>query len=203
VTAYFRQLPAPPATLAEAYKNCNCLSASGSIQSTGTGVAAGVHESLVADLKAMGIVTKTETQQIQQGTALASQARADNVNGMSRSQQTSMSGTQATQLTAALTTLLSTPWQGSAADAQQRLKAMNTAYSNLQAFYEQTDNAYGIAITAANYGYSGDATQDQALTQLSSGQYTVLNQVGQLEGFLNRIYQFGATQQALLLKGGK
>ena len=35
VTAYFRQLPAPPATLEDAYKNCHCLGASGTVQASG------------------------------------------------------------------------------------------------------------------------------------------------------------------------
>ena len=89
VIAYFRQLPSPPATLEEAYKNCHCLTAAGSVQAGGAGVAAGVHQSITADLQSMGRLSNGEAKQVKQATALHDQAVADNVSGMSKDQQLS------------------------------------------------------------------------------------------------------------------
>ena len=87
VTAYLRQLPAPPATLENAYKNCHCVSASGAVQASGANVAAGVHDAVMADAKSMGTLTNTENQQLQQAKTLYNQSQADNVKGMSKDQQ--------------------------------------------------------------------------------------------------------------------
>ena len=293
VIAYFRQLPSPPATLEEAYKHCHCLSTAGTVQAGGTGVAAGVHSSITADLQSMGKFTNGEAQQVKQATALHDQAVADNVSGMSKDQQLSwvknnmqgygnasgdaafaqkmrdpaelakfkamtpdqklaymkangldpMKGAavakqgaspvvagpmaaspvgaspvamaeglqiriqndlaqpRANPWGAALQQLLAESWNGGAADAQRRLVAMNDNYRRLLAFYMHIDSAYGVAMTAANYGYTGDAGQDNGITKLATGQYLILNQVAQLEAFLNGIYQFGAVQAGKSQKG--
>jgi hypothetical protein len=87
VTAYFRQLPAPPATLEDAYKNCHCLSASGMVQASGANVDAGLHDAMMADAKSMGTLTNTQNQQLQQAKTLYNQSQADNVKGMTKDQQ--------------------------------------------------------------------------------------------------------------------
>jgi hypothetical protein len=279
VTAYLRQLPAPPATLEDAYKNCNCVGASGTIQASGANVAAGVHDAIMADAKSMGTLTGTQNQQLQQAKALYNQSQADNVKGMSKDQQltwvqNNMQGygntpqaaafaqkmqdpaevarfkamtpdqklaymkasgidpmkglappqttaspaadaeskqkqmqevlgtPQAGQLMGTLEGLLSGNGTAAMSNAQEKLTAMTQAYLALLSFDERTDSAYGVAMTAAGYGYTGDAGQDEAVNKLSAGQTLVLVQVGQLEAYLNRIYQFGATQKSARLRGG-
>jgi hypothetical protein len=278
VTAYFRQLPAPPATIGDAYKNCQCVTAAGAVQANGPAVAAAVHESIMADAKLIGTLTNTENQQLQQAKTTVNQAKADNVSGMNKNDQLTwvqnnmqsygntaqaaafaqkmqdpaevakfkamtpaqkmaylqangvapangavpptqasnpvanaqatqtkmqqdLNNYQAGQYTGTLEALLA-PSGAQNGDAQQKLVAMDNAYNALLSFYRRTDSAYGLAMTAANYGYTGDAGQDKAVTELSAGQLTVLTQVGQLEEYLDRIYQYGASQQAAKLKGG-
>ena len=87
VTAYFRQLPAPPATLEDAYKNCHCPGASGTVQAGGANVDAGVHNAIMADAKSMGTLTNTQNQQVRQAKTLYNQSQADNVKGMTKDQQ--------------------------------------------------------------------------------------------------------------------
>jgi hypothetical protein len=87
VTAYFSQLPAPPASIGDAYKNFHCLNALGVVQGNGTGVAPTIHESILADAKSIGTLTNTENQQLQQAKITANQAKADNVSGMDKNQQ--------------------------------------------------------------------------------------------------------------------
>jgi hypothetical protein len=276
VTAYFNQLPAPPASISDAYKNCRCLNASGTIQANSPGVAAAVHDSILANAKQMGTLTATETQQLQQAKVTANQANADNFNKMDKNQQLTwvqnnmqsygnttqtaalaqklqdpaevakfkamtpdqkmaylkangidpmnaaapkaqaggpaadaqakqqkmqqdLNNYQAGQFTGTLEALLSPSQSSSAADAQQKLPSMANAYNGLLAFYKRTDSAFASALIAANYGYSGDADQDKNVSQLSAGQSLILQQVGQLESYLNRIYQYGA--QAATTKG--
>jgi hypothetical protein len=278
VTAYFSQLPAPPATIGDAYTNCHCLNAAGAVQASGPGVAAAIHESLVTDAKSIGTLTGTENQQLQQAKTTANQAKADNVSGMNKNDQLTwvqnnmqsygntaqaaafaqkmqdpaevakfkamtpaqkmaylqangiapangaipptqagnpvanaqatqtkmqqdLNNPQAGQYTGTLEVLLAASGTPTG-DAQQKLVAMDNAYNGLLSFYRRTDSAYGLAMTAANYGYTGDAGQDKAVTELSAGQVIVLTQVGQLEGYLDRIYRYGASQQATKLKGG-
>lgn len=276
VTIYFSQLPTPPATLADAYQNCHCPGASGSVQSNGPAVAPAVQAAVTADAKAMGTLTNTENQQLDQARVLHNQAQADNFNGMNKNQQLTwvqnnmqsygntaqaaalaqklqdpaevakfkamtpdqklaylkangidpmhaaaapppqagtavanaeaaqakmtqdLSGAEAGQYTGMMEALLTS----SSGDAQQKLAAMNNAYNSLLAFYRHADSPFALALIAANYGYTGDAGQDKAVTQLSSGQVMILTQVTQLEGYLNRIYRFGASQQAATLHEG-
>jgi hypothetical protein len=278
VTAYFSRLPAPPASLSDAYQNCHCLNAAGAVQADGPGVAGVLHESILADARSIGTLTNTENQQLQQAKTTVSQAKADNVSGMNKNDQLTwvqnnmqsygntaqaaafaqkmqdpaevakfkamtpaqkmaylqangivpangavpptqasnpvanaqatqakmqqdLNSYQAGQYTGTLEALLSLSGAPTG-DAQQKLVAMDNAYSSLLSFYRHTDSAYGLAMTAANYGYTGDAGQDKAVTELSAGQVIVLTQVGQLEGYLDRIYQYGASQQASKLKEG-
>lgn len=279
VTAYLRQLPAPPTTPEDAYKNCHCLSASGTVQAAGANVDAGLHEAIMADAKSMGTLTNTENQQLQQAKTLYNQSQADNVKGMSKDQQLTwvqnnmqgygntpqaaafaqkmqdpaevakfkamtpdqklaymkasgidpMKGVgapqttvapatdaeskqkqmqdnlntpRAGQLTGTLEGLLSGNGASAMTNTQEKLTAMAQAYLALLSFYEGADSAYGAAMTAASYGYTGGAGQDEAVSKLAVGQILVLYQVGQLESYLNRIYQFGATQQAAKLRAG-
>jgi hypothetical protein len=108
--------------------------------------------------------------------------------------QNDLAQPQASPWGATLQRMLAESWSGGAVDAQRRLVVMNDNYRRLLAFYMHTDSAYGVAMTAANYGYTGDAGQDDGITRLTTGQYLILNQVAQLEAFLNGIYQFGAAQ---------
>jgi hypothetical protein len=279
VTAYLHQLPAPPATLEDAYKNCHCLGASGTVQASGANVAAGLHDAIIADEKSMGTLTNTQNQQLQQAKTLYNQSQADNVKGMTKDQQltwvqNNMQGygntpqaaafaqkmqdpaevarfkamtpdqklaymkasgidpmkgmapqqttvspaadaeskqkqmqdglntPRAGQLTGTLEGLLSGNGAAPMSNAQEKLTAMTQAYLALQSFYQRTDSAYGAAMTAAGYGYTGDAGQDDAVNKLAVGQALVFYQVGQLETYLNRIYQFGATQQGAKLRAG-
>jgi hypothetical protein len=280
VTAYLRQLPAPPATLENAYKNCHCVSASGAVQASGANVAAGVHDAVMADAKSMGTLTNTENQQLQQAKTLYNQSQADNVKGMSKDQQltwvqNNMQGygntaqaaafaqkmqdpaevarfkamtprsetglhegqrhrsdeghgraadhgfspaadaenkqkqmqdylntPQVGQLTGTLEGLLSGNGTTAMPNASEKLTAMAQAYQALLSFYQRADSAYGAAMTAASYGYTGGAGQDEAVSKLAVGQALVFYQVGQLETYLNRIYQFGATQQGAKLNAG-
>jgi hypothetical protein len=267
LTAYLNQLPAPPATVSDAYKNCHCLNATGVIQANSPGVAAAVHDSVLANAKQMGTLTATENQQLQQAKVTANQANADHVNTMTKDQQltwaqnnmqgygnTAQAATfaqkmqdpaevakfkamtpaqkmaylqangvapangalpappannvvvdaqtkqqkmqqdlnnyQAGQYTGTLEALLTQP--PSAADAQQKLQAMGNAYNGLLAFYKRTDSPFASALIAANYGYTGGADQDKNVTGFSAGQVLIMEQVGQLETYLNRIYQYGA-----------
>jgi hypothetical protein len=278
VTTYFNQLPAPPTSIEEAYKNCHCLNGSGTVQANGPGVAGAVHASIIADAKSIGTLTGTENQQLQQAKITANQAKADNVSAMNKDQQLTwvqnnmqsygntaqaaafaqkmqdpaevakfkamtpaqkmaylqangiapttgavpqtqagnpaanaesaqtkmqqdLNSFQAGQYTGRLEALLA-PSGAQNGDAQQKLVTMNNAYNSLLSFYRHTDSSYGLAMIAANYGYTGDSGQDKAVSALSAGQLTVLTQVTQLEGYLDRIYQYGATQQATKLKGG-
>jgi hypothetical protein len=279
VTAYFRQLPAPPATLEDAYKNCHCPGASGTVQASGANVDAGVHNAIMADAKSMGTLTNTQNQQVRQAKTLYNQSQADNVKGMTKDQQltwvqNNMQGygntaqaaafaqkmqdpaevarfkamtpdqklaymkasgidpmkgiappqttaspaadaeskqkqmqdelgtAQAGRLTGTLDGLLTGTGTTAMSDAQAKLTAMAQAYLALLSLYERTDSAYGAAMIAANYGYTGDAGQDEAVNKLAVGQTLVLIQLGQLETYLNRIYQFGATQQSAKLRTG-
>lgn len=240
VTAYFRQLPAPPATLEDAYKNCHCLGASGTVQASGANVDAGLHDAMMADAKSMGTLTNTQNQQLQQAKTLYNQSQADNVKGMTKDQQltwvqNNMQGygntsqaaafaqkmqdpaevarfkamtpdqklaymkasgidpmkgmapqqttvspaadaeskqkqmqdnlntPQVGQLTGTLEGLLSGNGAAAMSNAQAKLTAMAQAYLALLSLYERTDSAYGAAMTAANYGYTGDAGQDEAV----------------------------------------
>lgn len=269
VAGYFSQLPAPPATLVDAYNNCHCRNAAGNVQTGGTGVAPTLHDSVLADAKSIGTLTTTQDQQVQQAKATANRAQADNFNGMNKDQQLSwvqnnmqgygntaqaaalaqklqnptevakfkamtpaqkleylqangidpmksapgpspttspvaaaqaaqqqmqqnLNSYQAGQYTGTLEALLTATGSTSPADAQQRLLAMDNAYNSLLGFYRRTDSAYGQAMIAANFGYTGDAGQDKAVNELSAGQILILEQVIQLEGYLNRIYQYGA-----------
>src|SRR5579863_2986369 len=277
VAAYFSQLPAPPATIADASKNCHCTNASGSIQGNSPGVAAAVHDSILADAKAMGTLTATENQQLQQAKVTVNQANADNFNKMNKDQQLTwaqnnmqgygntaqaaafaqklqdpaevakfkamtpaqkmaylqangvaptngaipappannavadaqtkqqkmqqdLNNYQAGQYTGTLEALLNGSQASSAADAQQKLLAMDNAYNGLLTFYRRTDSPFASALVAANYGYTGGADQDKNVTGFSAGQVLILQQVGQLETYLNRIYQYGA--QAAMSQGG-
>jgi hypothetical protein len=276
VAAYFSQLPAPPATIADASKNCHCTNASGVIQGNSPGVAAAVHDSILANAKAMGTLTATENQQLQQAKVTVNQANADNFNKMNKDQQLTwaqnnmqgygntaqaaafaqkmqdpaevakfkamtpaqkmaylqangvapangaipappannavadaqakqqkmqqdLSNYQAGQYTGTLEALLNGSQPTSAADAQQKLTAMGNAYNGLLTFYRRTDSPFATALVAANYGYMGGADQDKNVTGFSAGQVLILQQVGQLETYLNRIYQYGA--QAAQTKG--
>ena len=114
--------------------------------------------------------------------------------GLQTRMQNDLAQPQVNPWGATLQQLLAESWNGGAADAQRRLVVMNDNYRQLLAFYIHTDSAYGVAMTAANYGYTGDAGQDDGITRLATGQYLILNQVAQLEAFLNGIYQFGAVQ---------
>jgi hypothetical protein len=267
LTTYFSQLPAPPATVSDASKNCHCLNASGVLQANSPGVAAAVHDSILANAKQMGTLTSTENQQLQQAKVTANQANADHVNTMTKDQQLTwaqnnmqgygntaqgaalaqklqdpaevakfkamtpaqkmaylqangidpmkaaapaaptnsavadaqtkqqkmqqdLNNYQAGQYTGTLEALLTQP--PSAADAQQKLQAMGNAYSGLLAFYKRTDSLFASALVAANYGYTGGADQDKNVTGFSAGQVLIMEQVGQLETYLNRIYQYGA-----------
>lgn len=277
VAAYFSQLPAPPATIADASKNCHCTNASGVIQGNSPGVAAAVHDSILANAKAMGTLTATENQQLQQAKVTVNQANADNFNKMNKDQQLTwaqnnmqgygntaqgaafaqklqdptemakfkamtpaqklaylqangidpmkgaaapaqaagpaadaqskqqkmqqdLNNYQAGQYTGTLEALLNGSQPASAADAQQKLQAMDNAYNGLLNFYRRTDSPFASALVTANYGYTGDADQDKHVTGFSAGQALILQQVGQLETYLNRIYQFGA--QAAKSQGG-
>jgi hypothetical protein len=277
VTAYFSQLPAPPATIADAYKNCHCLNATGVIQGNSPGVAAAVHDSILANAKQMGTLTATENQQLQQAKVTANQANADGFNKMNKDQQLTwaqnnmqgygntaqaaafaqkmqdpaevakfkamtpaqkmaylqangvapangalpappannavanaqakqqkmqqdLNNYLAGQYTGTLEGLLNGTLPASAADAQQKLLAMNNAYNGLLAFYKRTDSPFASALVAANYGYTGGADQDKNVTGFSAGQVLMMEQVGQLETYLNRIYQYGA--QAAKSQGG-
>jgi len=274
LTAYFNQLPAPPATVSDAYKNCHCLNASGIIQANSSGVAAAVHDSVLANAKQMGTLTATGNQQLQQAKVTANQANADHVNTMTKDQQLTwaqnnmqgygntaqaaafaqkmqdpaevakfkamtpaqkmaylqasgvapangalpappannvvadaqtrqqkmqqdLNNYQAGQYTGTLEALLTQP--PSAADAQQKLQAMDNAYNGLLAFYKRTDSPFASALIAVNYGYTGGADQDKNVTGFSAGQVLIMEQVGQLETYLNRIYRYGA--QATQTKG--
>jgi hypothetical protein len=277
LTAYFSQLPAPPANVGDAYKNCHCLNASGIIQANSPGVSAAVHDSILANAKQMGTLTATENQQVQQAKTTANQAQADHVNTMNKDQQltwaqTNMQGYgntaqaaalaqklqdpaevakfkamtpaqkmaylqandvdpmkaaaplppannavadaqtkqqkmqqdlnnyEAGQYTGTLEGLLSGAQPASASDAQQKLQAMTNAYNGLLAFYKRTDSPFASALILANYGYTGGADQDKNVTGFSAGQVLIMEQVGQLETYLNRIYQYGA--QAAKSPGG-
>jgi hypothetical protein len=277
ITVYFTQLPAPPATIADAYKNCHCMNATGVIQANSPGVAAAVHDSILANAKQMGTLTATENQQLQQAKVTANQANADGFNKMSKDQQLTwaqnnmqgygntaqaaafaqkmqdpaevakfkamtpaqkmaylrangvapangalpappannavadaqtkqqkmqqdLNNYQAGQYTGTLEGLLNGTQPASAADAQQKLLAMNNAYNGLLAFYKRTDSPFASALVAANYGYTGGADQDKNVTGFSAGQVLMMEQVGQLETYLNRIYQYGA--QAAKSQGG-
>jgi hypothetical protein len=279
VTAYLRQLPAPPATLEDAYKNCNCVGASGTTRASGANVAAGVHDAVMADAKSMGALTNTENQQLQQAKTLYNQSQADNVKGMTKDQQLTwvqnnmqgygntpqaaafaqkmqdptevarfkamtpdqklaymkasgidpmkgmaapqtavspaadaesrqkqmqadLTSPQAGQLTGTLDGLLNGNGSAVMPNAQEKLTAMTQAYLAVLSFYERTDSAFGAAITAASYGYTGGSAQDEAVSKLSVGQTLVLYQVSQLETYLNRIYLFGAIQQGAKLHAG-
>jgi hypothetical protein len=279
VTAYFQQLPAPPATLEDAYKNCHCLGASGAVQASAANVAASVNDAIMADAKSMGSLTNTQTQQLQQAKTLYNQSQADNVKGMNKNQQLTwvqnnmqgygntaqaaafaqkmqdpaevakfkamtpdqklaylkangidpMKGVtppqaaaspvldaegkqkqmqddlntpHAGQLTGTLEGLLNGNSTATISNAEQKLAAMAQAYLNLLSLYERVDSPYAAALMAANYGYTGDANQDEAVNKLTVGQTLVLYQVARLETYLNRIYQFGATQQSAKLRAG-
>jgi hypothetical protein len=276
LTAYFSQLPAPPASVSDAAKNCHCTNASGVIQGNSPGVAIAVHDSILSNAKAMGTLTATENQQLQQAKVTANQANADNFNKMNKDQQLTwaqnnmqgygntpqaaafaqkmqdpaevakfkamppaqkmaylqangvapangalpappannavanaqtkqqkmqqdLNNYQAGQYTGTLEALLNGSQPASAADAQQKLLAMDNAYNGLLTFYRRTDSPFASALIAANYGYTGGADQDKNVTGLSSGQVVIMEQVGQLETYLNRIYQYGA--QAAQTKG--
>jgi hypothetical protein len=277
VTAYFSQLPTPPATTADSYKNCRCLNASGTVQGNSPGVAAAVHDSILSNAKQMGTLTATENQQLQQAKVTANQANADHVNTMNKDQQLTwaqnnmqgygntaqaaalaqklqdpaevakfkamtpaqkmaylqangidpmkaaapaaptniavadaqtkqqrmqqdLNNYQAGQYTGTLEALLNGSQPASAADAQQKLLGMGSAYNGLLAFYKRTDSAFASALIAANYGYTGGADQDKNVSGFSAGQVLIMEQVGQLETYLNRIYQYGA--QAAKSPGG-
>jgi hypothetical protein len=277
LTAYFSQLPAPPSNVSDAYKNCRCLNASGVIQANSPGVAAAVHDSILANAKQMGTLTATENQQLQQAKVTVNQANADNFNKMNKDQQLTwaqnnmqgygntaqaaalaqklqdpaevakfkamtpaqkmaylqangidpmkagapaaptnsaaadaqakqlkmqqdLNNYQAGQYTGTLEGLLSGAQPASATDAQQKLQAMDNAYSGLLAFYKRTDSPFASALILANYGYTGGADQDKNVTGFSGGQVLIMEQVGQLETYLNRIYQYGA--QAAKSPGG-
>jgi hypothetical protein len=277
ITVYFSQLPAPPATIADAYKNCRCTNASGVIQGNSAGVAAAVHDSILSNAKQMGTLTATENQQLQQAKVTANQANADGFNKMNKDQQLTwvqnnmqsygntaqaaalaqklqdpaevakfkamtpaqkmaylqangvdpmkaaapappannavtdaqtkqqkmqqdLNNYQAGQYTGTLEALLNGPQSASAADAQQKLLAMNNAYNGLLAFYKRTDSSFASALVAVNYGYTGSADHDKNVTGFSAGQVLIMEQVGQLETYLNRIYQYGA--QAAKSQGG-
>jgi hypothetical protein len=277
LTAYFSQLPAPPTTVSDAYKNCHCLNSSGVIQGNSPGVAATVHDSVLANAKQMGTLTATENQQFQQAKVTVNQANADNFNKMNKDQQLTwaqnnmqgygntaqalalaqklqdpaevakfkamtpaqkmaylqangvdpmkaaappppannavadaqtkqqkmqqdLNNYQAGQYTGTLEGLLNGAQPASAADAQQKLLTMANAYNGLLAFYKRTDSSFASALVAANYGYTGDADQDKNVSGFAAGQGLFLQQVGQLESYLNRIYQYGA--QATKSPGG-
>lgn len=245
VTAYFRQLPAPPATLEDAYKNCHCRGASGTVQASGANVDAGLHDAMMADAKSMGTLTNTQNQQLQQAKTLYNQSQADNVKGMTKDQQltwvqNNMQGYGNTSQAAAFAQKMQDPAEvarfkamtadqklaymkasgidpmkgmapqqttvSSAADAESKQKQMQDNLNTPQAG-QLTGSLEGllsgngaVAMTAANYGYTGDAGQDEAVNELAVGQSLVLIQLGQLETYLNRIYQFGATQQSARLR---
>src|SRR5580658_1406376 len=277
ITAYFSQLPAPPATVSDAAKNCHCTNASGVIQGNSSGVAAAVHDSILSNAKAMGTLTATENQQLQQAKATVNQANADNFNKMNKDQQLTwaqnnmqgygntaqaaalaqklqdpaevakfkamtpaqkmaylqangvdpmkaaappppannavadaqskqqkmqqdLNNYQAGQYTGTLEGLLNGAQPASPADAQQKLLAMANAYNGLLGFYKRTDSSFASALIAANFGYTGDADQDKNVSGFAAGQGLILQQVGQLESYLNRIYQYGA-QAAATTKG--
>lgn len=110
---------------------------------------------------------------------------------------------QAQQLTGTLNGLLDPTGTVNPATAQQRLTQMGTAYSALKTLYQNADTAYQTSLQTAGYGYTGDAGQDFNVNHLAAGQQQILIQVSQLEGYLDKIYQFGANAQATILKTGK
>jgi hypothetical protein len=116
--------------------------------------------------------------------------------------QADLNTPQAAQLTGTLDGLLNGSGSAAISNAQEKLTAMTQAYLALLSFYQRTDSAFGAAVTAASYGYTGGSGQDEAVSKLAVGQTLVLFQVGQLETYLNRIYQFGATQQGAKLHAG-
>lgn len=268
VMVYFNQLPSPPVTIGDAYKNCRCVNAAGMVQGNGPGVAAAVHESVLADARSMGALTATENQQVQQAKATANQANADHFNSMDKNQQltwvqNNMQGYAGTAQAAAFAQKLqdpaevakfkamtpdqklaylkangidpmnaaapATPAGGpvtiaeaeqvkmqqalnsyqagqytgtlealltqSSGDPQQQLTAMDSAYNGLLRFYKGADSPFASALAAAGFGYTGAADQDKVVSRLSAGQGLILQQVVQLEGYLNRIYQWGASRR--------
>jgi len=309
---YYPMLPAMPATLEDAYNKCTVKNGTCKADS----LVAPLQRNINADSKSMGSLTATQTQQVQQGQALANKMQADNVKGMTDDQklqyvqnnqqlnggnpqqiafaqkmkddpaekarlqnmtdaqkiaylqQNGMLNGNATQGQGIMASASSND-PGKAADALAKQKQMQSdsitqkknqliqalsdkmdmskinaehakidqqkssegsllpstggiaakllenkymkkhlelaltemqdmikAYQDLYSFLLSAETPFGNALTAASYGYTGDASQDKNLNTLAMGQSYILNDVNNLASDAKSIYEFGANWQA-------
>ena len=315
VLLYYPMLPAMPSTLEDAYNKCTVKNGTCKADS----LVAPLQRNINADSKSMGSLTATQTQQMQQGQALANKMKADNVQGMTDDQKlqyvqnnqqlnggnpqqiafaqkmkddpaekarlqnmtpeqkmaylqqngvltpnAQAQGTMANtgsndpgksadaltkqrqmqsdsitqkknQLVQALndkmdmgkintehakidqqkqTEVGALPATGGIAAkllenkymkkhlelALTEMQDMTKAYQDLYSFLLSAETPFGNALTAASYGYTGDANQDKNLNTLAMGQSYILNDVNGLAGDAKSIYEFGANWQARSLQ---